>query len=137
VKLTKSALRSLTLITSLLLVTNLSGCASFSFFGKEKPIEVVTKSVDKTALDINIPDPIKTKPIKWVIVTPQNAESIFSQMEADGQDVVLFALTADGYQQLAVTIADLRNYISTQRTIIIKYKDYYEPAKDKKDGNRD
>jgi hypothetical protein len=42
---------------------------------------------------------------------------------------VVFALTADGYQQLAVTIAELRNLIATQRVMIQKYRDYYEPAK--------
>jgi len=42
---------------------------------------------------------------------------------------VVFAITADGYQQLAVTIAELRNLIATQRLMIKQYKDYYEPAR--------
>lgn len=98
------------------------------FGTKTKPIEVVAKPVDKTRLDLADPEPIKAKPIQWVIVTPDNAEEIFKQMEARGQNLVLFAITDDGYQQLALTIADLRNFINTQRTIIIKYKEYYEPA---------
>lgn len=52
------------------------------------------------------------------------------KLQADGKNVVLFALTDDGYQQLAITISDLRNFMNTQRTIIIKYKEYYEPAKE-------
>jgi hypothetical protein len=42
---------------------------------------------------------------------------------------VVFGLTDDDYQQLALTIAELRNFIATQRNIIIKYKDYYEAPK--------
>ncbi len=98
------------------------------FGTKTKSIEVVTKPVDKTRLDLADPEPLKAKPIQWVIVTPDNAEEIFKQMEAKGQNLVLFAITDDGYQQLALTMADLRNFINTQRTIIIKYKEYYEPT---------
>jgi len=118
-------------IISLLLVTSLSGCASFDLFGKrEKPIEITTKAADKTPLDIPNPDPLKLKPIEWVLVTPGNQEEIFSKLESSGEDLVIFALTADGYQSLAVTIAELRNLINTQRNIIIKYKEYYESKKE-------
>jgi hypothetical protein len=126
-----NAPRWLTLTTSLLLVTSLSGCASFDFLGKrEKPIEITTKAADKTPLDIANPDPLKLKPMDWVVMTPANQEEIFAKLEAGGNDPVVFALTADGYQALAVTIAELRNLINTQRNIIIKYKEYYEPKKE-------
>lgn len=119
-----------TLIISLLLVTSLSGCGSLNLFGKkEKPLEVVTKPLDKTPLDLAMPDPIKAHPITWVLITPDNAEEIFKQMESRGQNLILFALTDDGYQQLSVTMTDIRNLINSQRTIILKYKDYYEPKK--------
>jgi hypothetical protein len=50
-------------------------------------------------------------------------------MQTKEQNLVLFGLTSEGYQTLAVTIAELRNLINTQRIIIEKYKEYYEPAK--------
>jgi len=119
-----------TLITSLLLASSLTGCASFDFLGKrEKPIEITTKAAEKTALAIPDPDPLRLKPIEWVLVTPGNQEEVFKKLEEKGADPVIFSLTADGYQQLAVTIAELRNLINTQRNIIIKYKEYYEPKK--------
>lgn len=118
-----------TLTISLLLATSLSGCGTFSFGGKVKPIEVVTKAQEKTALDIPSPDPLRLKPIEWTLVTPGNSDEVFAQLESAGENLVLFTLSADGYQQLAITIAELRNYINTQRTIILKYKEYYEPKK--------
>jgi hypothetical protein len=118
------------LITSLLLLTNLGGCASFSLFDEPpKPITITTVPAEKTPLAIPDPSPLKSKPIRWVIITPANAESVWQRLEQDDEDVVVFALTADGYQQLAVTIAELRNLIATQRVIIQKYREYYEPAK--------
>ena len=127
----------LTLTTSLLLVTSLSGCASFDFFGKrEKPIEITTKAAEKTPLDIADPDALKLKPVEWILITPGNQEEVFAKLESAGNDPVFFALTADGYQSLAVTIAELRNLINTQRNIIIKYKEYYEPKKELEKNDR-
>ena len=119
-----------TLTISLLLSINLVGCGTFSFGGKVKPIEVITKAQEKTPLDIPMPDPLRLKPIEWTLVTPGNAEEVFTRLESRGENLVLFTLTDDGYQQLAITIAELRNYINTQRTIILKYKEYYEPKKE-------
>ena len=119
-----------TLTISLLLATSLSGCGTFSFGGKVKPIEVITKAQEKTPLDIPMPDPLRLKPIEWTLVTPGNAEEVFTRLESQGENLVLFTLTDDGYQQLAITISELRNYINTQRTIILKYKEYYEPKKE-------
>jgi PBP1b-binding outer membrane lipoprotein LpoB len=115
-----------------LLSTLLTGCASFDLFGsKVKPIEVVSKKIKKTALDIDNPEPLQSRPIEWIVVTPDNAEAVFKRMDEKGQSLVLFALTDDGYQQLSLSIGDIRNLINTQRTIIIKYKEYYEPKKPK------
>jgi hypothetical protein len=118
------------LITSLLLLTNLGGCASWGLFGKQvEPITVSTVPLEKTPLALPDPAPLKSKPIRWVVITPANAEAVWERLAQDDDDVVVFALTADGYQQLAVTIAELRNLIATQRVIIQKYREYYEPAK--------
>ena len=119
----------LILTTSLLLATNLSGCASFGWFGsREKPITVSTVPLEKTPLALPDPQPLKSKSIQWVVITPDNADAVWERLAQDDDDVVVFALTADGYQQLAVTIAELRNLIATQRVIIQKYREYYEPA---------
>ena len=120
--------RPLQILILSLLSINLSGCASFGLFGdRVKPITVSTVPLEKTPLALPDPAPLRTKPIQWVIITPDNADAVWKRMAEDDQDVVVFALTADGYQQLAVTIAELRNLIATQRVIIQKYSEYYEP----------
>jgi hypothetical protein len=124
---------SLVLATSVLL----SGCASFSLFGSRvKPVEIQTKAVERTRLDLPIPTPLSPKPVEWFLITPQNAEEVWAKLKEKNADIVLFGLTDDGYEELAMTMAELRNYIAAQRQIIIKYKEYYEPSKDeeKKDA---
>ena len=130
IKSTGNVLRWLTLTTSLLVAINLTGCASFGFGPREKPIEVVSKPIEKTPLDLSMPDPLRLDPIDWMVITPANAEEIFRRLETKELDLVLFGLTDEGYKKLAVTIAELRNLINQQRNIIIKYKEYYEPKKE-------
>lgn len=116
------------LLCSLLLLN--SGCALLPSFGKDvKPIEVQTKAVDKTPLKLEQPAPIDTRPFKWVIVTPENADEVFSKLEGNK---VLFAITDNGYQDLSMLMAEIRSFINAQRVIILKYKEYYEPIKQEK-----
>lgn len=123
--------QSLIRTTSLLLVASLlSGCASFSLFGdRVKPVEIQTKAVERTRLNLPDPAPLTTKPVEWILITPANAEQIFAELKEKNIDLVLFGLTDDGYESLSVTMAELRNHIASQRQIIIKYKQYYEPEK--------
>jgi hypothetical protein len=112
------------------LSTSLTGCASWNLFGdRVKPVEVIAKPIEKTPLRIADPDPLLLKSIEWTVITKDNAEEVFAKLEANKDSVVLFGLTSDGYQQLSMTIAEMRSFIATQRQIIIKYRDYYEPIK--------
>jgi hypothetical protein len=116
------------------LVASLAGCGTLWPWGNKtpEPVTVVNKPADKTPLNLPTPDALRLKPIQWIVVTPQNAEQVFQQLEARGQDPVLFAITDDGYMSLAQSMAEIRNFMNTQRTIIIEYKKYYEtPAREK------
>ena len=121
--------RSLILLTLPLLI---SGCGVLSFFEKKpevKPVEIQAKPVEKTPLNLPEPAPLKVREIKFIIITPENADQVFADLKSKGDDTVLFGLTDTGYEGLALTIAEIRNLLAQQRSIIIKYKDYYEPKK--------
>ena len=121
-----NVLRSLILLTVPLLI---SGCSLLAAWKAIEPVEVKTKAVERTRLNLADPPPLQAREIKWVIITKDNAEKVFAELEKSGVDIVLFGLTDEGYEQLAMTMAELRNHIATQRSIIIKYKEYYEPPK--------
>ena len=118
--------RHLLILPTLLLI---SGCASFGWNSSVKPIEIQTKAVERTRLNLPDPAPLKARELSWVIITPENAGEVWKKLKEENTDLVLFAITDDGYEQLAVTMAELRNLIAQQRTIILKYKEYYEPEK--------
>jgi len=107
----------------------ISGCASFGWTSSVKPIEVQTKAVERTRLNLADPAPLKGRELNWIVVTPENAEEVWKKLKEENTDLVLFAITDDGYEQLALSMAELRNFIAQQRAIIVKYKEYYEPPK--------
>ena len=120
------------LIISLLLLS-LQGCASFSLFDDNdvKQIEIKSVAVDRVPLNLPNPPQLEPRAPKWYVVTPDNAEKVFEKLKNKNIDLVLFALTDNGYEELSITMAEIRNYMKSQKTIIIKYKEYYEPKQDK------
>ncbi len=106
----------------------LSGCAGFSIFGdREKPISIQTQAVERTRLNLTPPAPLTPRATRWIVITPENAEQVWKDLQARNIDLVLFAITDDGYEEMSMTHAEIRNFINLQRQIIIKYQEYYEP----------
>lgn len=113
----------------LVFLSSVSGCASIFPWGKsEKPIEFVTTPVDKPPLALTLPTPLKLPTIKWSIITKDNIDQTMSDIEKSGKDPVLFGLSDRGYQDLSIMFSEIRNFISSQQDIILKYQEYYEPT---------
>ena len=106
----------------------LSSCASFSLFNKDKvkEVKVETVEVKREKLNLKTPLPIELLDPSWIIIQPSNAEEVWEVLKDDKKDIVLFALTDEGYQSLSVNLTKLRNIIEQQRIILFKYKKYYE-----------
>lgn len=121
-------MRRLLLIAIIPLVTGLQGCALLAW-NAVKPVEVQKKAVERTPLNLPDPQPIRPSTPNWILITPANADKIWAELKQKNTDLVLFALTDDGYEELAVDMATIRNFIAQQREIIIKYREYYEPKK--------
>jgi hypothetical protein len=122
------------LLTAITLPLLVSGCASFGgLFGSSvKPIEVQTKAQERTRLNLPDPAPFQAREVEWIIITPENAPQVWARLKEKGDDTALFAITDNGYEALALTIAELRSLIAQQRAVIIKYKEYYEPKEAEK-----
>ena len=122
------------LLTAITLPLFVSGCASFGgLFGSSvKPIEVQTKAQERTRLNLPDPAPFQAREVEWIIITPENAPQVWARLKEKGDDTALFAITDNGYEALALTIAELRSLIAQQRAIVIKYKEYYEPQEAEK-----
>jgi hypothetical protein len=75
-------------------------------------------------------DPVKTRTVEWIVLTEENFEEVFAKLRNSGKDVVLFGLTAQGYENLSLNANDLRTYIQQQNSIILAYNNYYIRSRD-------
>lgn len=104
-----------------------SGCSSI------KEIEIFSKPVERAPLNLDSPPPVKLEKVEWIVITEENYKEVFDKLKEQGKDIVLFGLTDDGYETLAINFAQVRKYIILNNSVLQKYKDYYEESKDAKD----
>jgi hypothetical protein len=104
-----------------LAIVLLSACST----PQPRPITVSSSPVDRPELVLPSPDRIQTRPVEWIIVTPDTAEAVFERIRATGRPVTFFALTENGYEALALNLNDLRTFIQQLQTIIVAYENYY------------
>jgi len=112
------------LLVALATVT-LTGCQLFS----KKPIEIKAEPVARVPLNLALPTPLVLSKPQWVVITPENASDVWQRLEKQRTDLVLFALTNHGYEQLALDFAQIRLLVEQQRAIILQYQKYYEQPK--------
>jgi len=70
------------------------------------------------------PKAVKFPPVDWYVVTEENLEEKLAELEANTGNIVFFAITPKGYENLALGIAEMRRYIKDTQAII----GYYEEA---------
>lgn len=112
------------------LVLTLSGCSTI------KPLEVFSRPIEKTPLNLNDPEKIELDDVKWRVITEQNAKEIFKKLKEKNIDPVLIGLTDNDYEKLSLNMNKIRNYIIQYQYILKEYRKYYEDNVDagKKSG---
>lgn len=107
--------KELLMILSLLLASNLIGCASG---------EIVTRTIIK-GQDIPLrvhPRPVKLNDVKWYAITSDNIEEFVAEYEERNGPFAVIATSVIGYENLSINFAEIKRYIEQQQAII----DYYE-----------
>ena len=106
------------------LMTLLTGCSSLNL--QPRPLDVSLKPTDRPPLVVPSVDVIDSRTVRWVVVTPENVEEVFADLQESGNSIVLFALTDRGYENLSLNMADITRLIRQQQSIIAAYRQYYE-----------
>ena len=113
--------RSSSLVALLMIpLLGITGCAT------TKTVKVLSEPVNSVALNPPNIRNLELQGIKWFIVTPENIDEVFKELEDQNKDVVLFGITDDGYKGLALNLAQIRELLLQQKAIIDAYKEYYE-----------
>ena len=66
--------------------------------------------------------------IQWVIINEENLEEKIAQLTAGGAPLAIFALTAQGYENLGLNFSDIRALVQQQQQIILAYDNYYRAS---------
>jgi hypothetical protein len=90
-----------------------------------KPIEISTTPVSRPQLTLPNVDELNLKTVTWTVITVENFEEKIAQLQSSGQPLVLFAVTADGYEALSLNLNDLRSQVEQLNAIIVAYRNYY------------
>ncbi len=98
----------------------LSSCSSV------QEIEIFKKEVPRAKLDLPDPETPKMEDLNWIIITSENADEVFAKLKEQNIDPVLFGLTDDEYETLAVNFAQIRAYMIKQKLTLDQYREYYE-----------
>jgi hypothetical protein len=118
VKLIRNVLPLLILTTFLI-----SSCSSV------KQLEVFKTEVPRTKLNLPDPETPRIQDLNWIIITSENADEVFAKLKEQNIDPVLFGLTDDDYETLAVNFAQIRAYMIKQKLTLDQYREYYETEK--------
>jgi len=114
--------KSILNVLPLLILTTflLSSCSSV------KQLEVFKTEVPRAKLDLPDPETPKVQDLNWIIITSENADEVFAKLKEKNIDPVLFGLTDDDYETLAVNFAQIRAYMIKQKLTLDQYREYYE-----------
>ena len=124
--------RSSSLVALLVIpLLGITGCAT------TKTIKVLSEPVNSVALNPPNIRNLELNGVTWFIVTPENAEEVFEKLKTARTDVVLFALTDDGYKGLSLNLAQIRELLLQQQAIIQAYKEYYEETEQRIEKQKD
>jgi hypothetical protein len=88
-----------------------------------RPVEVTTVEVPRPAPIVPSIDPLRLRPVQWTVITPDNIDEKFQQIR--NGELVLFAVTAEGYENIALNLSDIRAMVQQQQVVIALYERSY------------
>lgn len=111
------------LLTVLLI---LNACSLFR--NPEKEIITVPTVIETPEIEVPIiqivprPNPVEMKNADIVVVTESNLQEVIERIKNTQGDFVLYAMTADSFESLALNLEQIKRFIDQQSNIILYYE---------------
>lgn len=90
--------------------------------------------VCKVPYTFQLPDPINWKPVQFKVLTPKIMRDIINGKSKDSSDVYI-GLTIQDYENLSYNMQDIMKLLQTEKTLILKLREYYSKDSGKTDKN--
>lgn len=114
--------RKLALIPLLAIFLLTSGC-----FGS-KIVDIKADPVERTIIHPNVPDQLSMRKVEWTVFNRAKIEKLLA--DYPNQELVLFALSAKGYENLSLNMAEVIRYLKEQKNVIIYYRGAFLTAEE-------
>ena len=98
----------------------LSGCAGV------KVIDMQSTPVEQTVIHPNLPAQLSMRKVDWTVFNRAKIEKLLA--DYPDQEIVLFALSAKGYENLSLNVAEIIRYVKEQKNVIIYYREILPEA---------
>lgn len=76
------------------------------------------------------PDPVELKNADLVVVTESNIDEVIQRVKTEQGDFVLYAMTAQSFESLALNFEQIKKFIEEQNAIILYYEEAVTPKDD-------
>jgi hypothetical protein len=116
-------------VLGFLIVTSLAACST-----TPQRIEVTSRPINKPELILPKVDQVSMRKIEWIIITEANMEEEVAKWTAGGKPLAVFAITAEGYENLGQNFSDIRALVQQQQSIILAYDNYYKASEEALDN---
>ena len=73
------------------------------------------------------PDPIEMRNADIVVVTEANLEQVIARVKQEQGDFVLYAMTAQSFESLALSFEQIKKFIEKQNAVIVYYENAVKP----------
>lgn len=73
------------------------------------------------------PDPIELRNADIVVVTEANLEQVIARVKQEQGDFVLYAMTAQSFESLALSFEQIKKFIEEQNAVIVYYENAVKP----------
>ena len=127
-------MNKLTLCSALLVVAlGASACSSLQPVKEIVTVPTVVDSPQIEAPAIRIvprPDPVELKNADIVVVTEGNIDEVIQRVRTEQGDFVLYAMTAQSFESLALNFEQIKKFIEEQNAIILYYEEAVTPKDD-------
>tara|TARA_R110001599_G_scaffold285021_1_gene487223 strand:- start:48 stop:389 length:342 start_codon:yes stop_codon:yes gene_type:complete len=105
----------------------LTGCLG----RKSEPIVVTQPQIIQQNVPIQArPKQLQLTDVRWYVVSETNLDEFIAKFKEEEGLLAFMAISAQGYENLAMDIADMRRYILQQKDIILYYEQSLDNAPD-------
>jgi len=115
-------IKNILIISCLLL---LSACGGGKMTIKADPVAPVV-------IHPPVPDQLQMREVKWTVFNRAKLEQLLA--DYPNQEIVLFALSAKGYENISLNMAEVIRYLKEQKGVIIYYRETFPEAPVKQEG---